>query len=524
MSAGDVNIKPKIIAMYLPQFHAVPENDKWWGKGYTEWAAVKNGKKYDDRQNQPRIPMKENYYNLLEPETMQWQADLAARYNVYGFAFYHYWFKDGRKILEKPAENLLKWKNINMNFCFSWANESWARTWSNLTSKNSWVDDIVDDTHEGDGILLLQDYGAEKEWRDHYVYVREFFRDKRYIKVDGKPLFIIYRPDEIACINEMIGKWNLWAREDGFDGVYFIATNPQVFNPKFDARLLQEPKNALSNISENEWSGTLRVYDYEKAWKKIINRLPDKNIKTYYGGFSDYDDTARHGVRGTFFKNVSKEKFRYYLEKLTAKNLSEQNEFIFINAWNEWGEGMYLEPDSNNEYGFLEAVREVTVSDTVYNSIDQIQQVALEQILEDYIERIDYLDKRYNKFYEYFNILNTWLILKEEKKNFGIFFEQNHFNKVAIYGMGVMGRHLLRELKECRITVAYGIDRFSEMMQSEILIKGFDESYYDVDVVVVTATFEFDQIVKKLNGKCVCPVISLKQVADYCMSHYFNGY
>ena len=132
----------KTIAMYLPQFHRVKENDAWWGEGYTEWTAVKNAKPLFEGHNQPRVPLHENYYNLLEKSTMEEQAELAQQYGVDGFCFYHYYFKDGRKILEKPAENLLNWTDIKLPFCFCWANETWARTWSNVGNKNSWNEQL----------------------------------------------------------------------------------------------------------------------------------------------------------------------------------------------------------------------------------------------------------------------------------------------------------------------------------------------------------------------------------------------
>ncbi len=124
--------------MDLPQFHRIPENDMWWGEGFTEWTAVKAGEKFFEGQMQPRVPLDGNYYDLLNEQTMRWQADLMRKYDIYGMCFYHYYFKDGRKILEKPAENLLEWKDIEMPFCFSWANETWARSWSNINGKNAW--------------------------------------------------------------------------------------------------------------------------------------------------------------------------------------------------------------------------------------------------------------------------------------------------------------------------------------------------------------------------------------------------
>ena len=132
--------KVKPIVMYLPQYHRVKENEQWWGKGFTDWVAVKKACKLYDGHVQPNVPLNDNYYNLLDKDVMKWQAEIAYKYGIYGFSFYHYWFKDGRKILEKPAENLLKWTDIRVPFCFTWANESWARSWSNISNHNTWAD------------------------------------------------------------------------------------------------------------------------------------------------------------------------------------------------------------------------------------------------------------------------------------------------------------------------------------------------------------------------------------------------
>ena len=166
----------RIIAFYLPQFHSIPENDEWWGEGFTEWANMKAAKSLFEGHNQPRIPLNNNYYNLLDDSTMEWQVDLAKKYGVYGFCFYHYWF-DGRMLLQKPMENMLKNQNINFPYCISWANEAWTNAWK---------------SDENARTLIAQRYGNTKEWKEHFDYLLQFFMDENYIKEDGKPLFIMY--------------------------------------------------------------------------------------------------------------------------------------------------------------------------------------------------------------------------------------------------------------------------------------------------------------------------------------------
>ena len=154
----------KIISMYLPQFHRVKENDEWWGEGFTEWTAAKQAHPLFENHYQPHIPLNQNYYDLLDKKTMQWQADLMKKYGIDGQCIYHYWFKNGRQILERPAENLLHWTDIDMPFFFCWANESWARTWSHLRNRTPWSTELEPKQKAGDnGVLLEQQYGEEKE-------------------------------------------------------------------------------------------------------------------------------------------------------------------------------------------------------------------------------------------------------------------------------------------------------------------------------------------------------------------------
>ena len=187
----------KVIAMYLPQFHRVQENDVWWGEGFTEWTAVRSAEPLFPWHEQPHAPLDGRYYDLMDPETMRWQAELMHRYGVDGMCFYHYYFKDGRRILERPAENLLQWKDIDMPFCFSWANESWVRSWSRMSQieGNPWSVKFDGVAQPGDdGVLLAQGYGDELAWREHYAYLSPFFHDSRYILHENMPVFLIYKP------------------------------------------------------------------------------------------------------------------------------------------------------------------------------------------------------------------------------------------------------------------------------------------------------------------------------------------
>ncbi|MCR5235803.1 MAG: glycoside hydrolase family 99-like domain-containing protein [Lachnospiraceae bacterium] len=345
----------KIIALYLPQFHRVKENDEWWGEGFTEWTAVKKAEPLFDGHDQPRVPKDNYYYDLLDKRTMEWQASLMHEYGVDGLCFYHYWFKDGRQILEKPAENLLEWKDIDMPFCFSWANETWKRSWSNIEDGNAWIEDHEAGViKEGSGILLQQEYGTEEDWKKHFYYLLPFFMDKRYIRIDDKPVFMIYKPEDIGCLKSMRDYWNKLSQENGLSGIMIIgAVREQSGNDNPDGYYQRVP-GEFEHCICGEPDG-LKLFSYDKTWKKILEFNGGKNY--FYTALTGFDDSPRRGRKGNVFLGFSPEKFERYLTSLLKKSEEEGKELIFINAWNEWGEGMYLEPDQKNGYNMLEAVR-----------------------------------------------------------------------------------------------------------------------------------------------------------------------
>ncbi len=363
----------KAIAFFLPQFHETPENNEWWGEGFTEWTNVKNAQAYFKDHNQPRRPFHDNYYNLLNKDTVIWQTKLLNDAGLEGLCYYHYWFK-GRKILEKPAENLLEWKDVNQKFCFSWANESWVRTWSKVKG-NDWNEIIDQKRHEkrsGSSVLLKQDYGIEADWVEHFEYLLPFFKDERYIKFDNKPIFLLYRASDIVCLEEMLACWQRLAKEAGLEGLYFVSTNESSEKyAEIDAEVLYEPGYTLVNdvpfryklveymskICKAVNIPYLRKYNFDKFWEIILNRkLQGK--KTFRGAFVGFDDTPRRGKNGAVFYNATPEKFETYYLELQKK--CDAEDYIFITAWNEWAEGAYLEPDEKHGTKWLESIRKAT--------------------------------------------------------------------------------------------------------------------------------------------------------------------
>lgn len=364
----------KIIAFYLPQYHAIPENDEWWGKGFTEWTNVKKAVPVVKGQVQPKVPLNDNYYCLLDDEVKKWQTELAKEAGVYGFCYYHYWF-NGKMLLEKPAEQMLRNKEIDMPFCFSWANEPWSRSWKG-ESKN---------------VIMEQSYGTESDWKKHFDYLLPFFQDSRYIKEDGKPMFIIYKPDIMPECYQMMEYWNGLAVEAGFPGMYFGCQFPSSFRTRenevrFDFAIEFEPlytqtaRQEFINISsckgklqlllkhptlffeiaikkiKTKYFGKPTLFDYKKTCETMIAREP-KFRNAVPGMFTSWDKTPRNGSKATIYMGSSPEIFGKYLAAQIKRAKSVyQTDYLFITAWNEWGEGAYLEPDEENKNGYLDSI------------------------------------------------------------------------------------------------------------------------------------------------------------------------
>lgn len=380
----------KIIAMYLPQYHEIPENNKWWGKGFTDWVSVKSSRQLFDGHRQPRVPLEERYYDLTDVGTLKWQAALARQYGIYGFGIYHYWFSSRQKLLFKPAELLLEHKEINIPFFLAWDNNSWVRTWSKYKhNTNAWTPRLDQANHtnqnpagseaaekdnnqsDADGMLAKLEYGSEADWKKHFDYLNQFFKDERYIKINSKPLFVIFNYTQKDTLKKMCVYWNDLAKAEGYDGLYLVnRLNPYDSLDCFDALFTYEPmfsawqnKNIITRVinklKENSHKkGDITFYDYDKIWDSILeNAGKNKDTKVMYGGFVSYDDTPRRGMQGKVVLGDTPEKFSKYLGELLRISRDQNKKFVFLTAWNEWGESAYLEPDSFNGYAYLAAVK-----------------------------------------------------------------------------------------------------------------------------------------------------------------------
>jgi hypothetical protein len=346
----------KYIAFYLPQYHVIPENDTWWGKGFTEWERVKNSKPVFKGHDQPRTPM--NYYDLRDVNVMVNQSQLAKAHGISGFCYYHYWF-NGKLLLEKPLEQMLVSKEVDIPFCLSWANEKWTRAWEGKSKE----------------ILIEQNYGDEKDWEKHLNYLIPFFNDERYITVCGMPVFLIYRTESFEGFDKMFSFWNERMKENGFKEIFFVEMlnsyqkKPKCKNSKGVVEF--EPMFTIGGwVSINSiiigyfrrrypflFRKLYKIFDYDKVWKKIILRRSNYENKTvFHGAFTDWDNTPRFNEKAAIFKKASPDKFKDYLLQQTKK---ADSELLFINAWNEWAEGAYLEPDKRFNYGFLNSVKSI---------------------------------------------------------------------------------------------------------------------------------------------------------------------
>ena len=359
----------KLYAYYLPQYHVIPENDKGWGEGFTEWIKVKGAEPLFKKHNQPQVPLNNNYYNLLDKETVEWQTSLMHKYCVDGLIYYHYYFK-GKLLLEKPAENLVEWKDIEQPFFFCWANHPWIKSWEGKRE-----------------VLMPQEYGEEKDWEDHFKYLLPFFKDSRYEKVDNKPLFCIYKSD-FEEKNDMFSYFEKRCVEEGFDGIYLIETfsgevpyddfsrilspltkrvvfrEPAIqtfaWDNNFSSYLVRGKRKALRILRERNIYKKPRVFSGESLIRQKIARSIDRDVEIPCIWF-EWDNTPRHKQRGYIITPFKKESFMEYMNSVRKKD------FVFINAWNEWAEGMMLEPTKEKRYRYLEWISEwVKNSDKPY--------------------------------------------------------------------------------------------------------------------------------------------------------------
>lgn len=345
----------RVIAYYLPQFHAIPENDEWWGKGFTEWTSVRNGKPLFRGHQQPVEPGELGYYNLLDADIRERQAQLAREAGVEGFCYWHYWF-GGKQLLEKPLQAVLESGKPDFPFCLGWANESWkAKTW-------------LDQQTAPDRMLIEQTY-PDGDDEAHFAAILPMLRDKRYIQVDGKPLLMVYRPFDLP--EGWCAKWQRMAKEAGFNGLYLlghVAYQKQidaVLSMGFDSVNLVPLGDTKRNkcLALRHLPCLLRhlrgksplVYDYAKAIRVFASRIMRREevVPTILPG---WDHSPRSRMRAFVMHGSTPQAFGKHVQAIKHIVDKKQNDLVMLKSWNEWGEGNYIEPDKQWGKQYIEVL------------------------------------------------------------------------------------------------------------------------------------------------------------------------
>lgn len=360
---------PKVIALYLPQFYPFKENDEWWGKGFTEWTNVGKAKPLFKGHQQPRVPADLGYYDLRLPEVREQQAELAREAGVTAFCYWHYWFGNGKRLLERVFDEVLETGKPDFPFCLGWANHSWyAKTWNKDSQTNR--------------LLVEQTYPGIEDARSHFAYLLNAFNDSRYFKVEGKPFFLIFDVDHLP--DEYLRWFEEWTKEAGYPGLYLVANvfdimkSPEEYLLKGYSAVIYNRLTAFWYEDYIQSKALKRLYlRIKRVLKQLIIGLPrgaNDYGKTYHRLISDveknenvipeivpqWDHSLRSGRNAsTIFFNVTPDFFyQHVCEALDAlKDKKKENQLLILKSWNEWGEGNYIEPDLIYGKGFLESLK-----------------------------------------------------------------------------------------------------------------------------------------------------------------------
>ena len=351
--------------MYLPQFHPIPENDSAWGKGFTEWTNVSLAKPLFRGHYQPHVPADLGFYDLRMPEVRQAQADMARDVGIEGFMYWHYWFGKGRMLLERPFKEVLESGKPNFPFCLGWANHNWTiKEWKKGNA------------FQKDPMIMEQLYPGKDDYIAHFNYCLPAFKDKRYITVEGKPVFTIFAPFDMPDAKEFIKSWRQLATENGLPGIHFVGlrynyhTMEELLNLGFDAindrpfgeaeaRYNHSRLIARARMALRRWGIMLEKYDYKRLMRLSVMQ-DDYKDNCYPTILSGFDRTARSGRQACMYVNYTPEAFREHVKRELdlVKNKELEHKIIYLMSWNEWGEGNHMEPDIKYGHAFLDILKE----------------------------------------------------------------------------------------------------------------------------------------------------------------------
>lgn len=362
-------MKARVIAFYLPQYHPTPENDKYWGKGFTEWTNVTKAKPLFRGHYQPKLPADLGFYDLRLPIVREQQANLAREAGIEGFMYWHYWFGNGVMTLQDIFEDVLQSGKPDFPFCLGWANHNWSnKTWTKGSN------------YQKDTIIFEMKYPGDDDIIAHFNYCLPAFKDKRYITVDGKPLFVIWDGYTYDGVSHFIELWRNLAKQTGLPGIHFASIRYGEKNPlnEFLSKGVDSVINSYMEEAENRVLGNklikkirslfsrvtdgvvLRKYDYKEICKYLLNEN-DKKENVYPTILAGYDRTARAGRNATIYYNYTPEIFEKHVRDMVEQVKDKENEhkIIFLKSWNEWAEGNYVEPDLKYGHGYLDALKNV---------------------------------------------------------------------------------------------------------------------------------------------------------------------
>lgn len=346
---------PRLIAFYLPQFHPIPENDEWWGKGFTEWTNVAKAKPMFPGHYQPRLPADLGFYDLRVAETRHAQAEMAKKFGIEAFCYYHYWF-GGKRLLERPLQEIIASGEPDLGICLCWANQTWTGIWHGAPNR----------------ILIEQTYPGEEDHRAHFDALLPVFSDKRYVRVDGLPLFVIYQPMDFPDTLAVTKLWRKMARDAGLGGLHLVGVNGRkdwqpeahgydaVIAPRLPAKRGFVSKRHVLKWVRSNYEAFRRlptIYRYKDVMDSLL-APPRAGVVDYPCVIPNWDNTPRSGQNGLVLTDSSPELFREHFQKAMAlaMSLPSDRRLLFIKSWNEWAEGNYLEPDQRYGYQYLETI------------------------------------------------------------------------------------------------------------------------------------------------------------------------